>query len=92
MKISRSALTSRCLHRSVVLLSLSLGALAPLPARAIDFGGLANKAVGSGANAARDKAVKEVNTRLLAEDRQGRVDPGIASHRTRAGLCARGNR
>lgn len=52
-----------------VILVLGL-ALVPLPARAIDLGGLANKAVGSGANAARDKAVKEVNARLLAEGRK----------------------
>src|SRR5882724_8017162 len=53
-------------QRSIVILGLALAALAPLPARAIDFGGLANKAAGAG----RDKAVKEVNARLLAEGRK----------------------
>ena len=57
-------------HGVILGLGLALAALAPLPAHAIDLGGLANKAVGSGANAARDKAVKEVNARLLAEGRK----------------------
>src|SRR5438045_9551392 len=44
--------------------------LAVAPARAIDLGGLAKKAVGAGGDAGRDKAVKEVNARLLAEGRK----------------------
>jgi len=40
------------------------------PANAVDLGGLANKAVGAGANAGRDKAVKEVNAKLMAEGRK----------------------
>src|SRR4051812_14340976 len=40
------------------------------PASAIDLGGLAKKAVGAGGDAARDKALKEVNARLLAEGRK----------------------
>ena len=40
------------------------------PARAIDFGGLANKAAKGAGNAARDKAVNEVNKKLLAEGRK----------------------
>ena len=39
-------------------------------ATAIDLGGLAQKAAGAGANAGRDKAVKEVNSKLLAEGRK----------------------
>jgi OOP family OmpA-OmpF porin len=39
-------------------------------ARAVDFGGLANKAAGAAGNAGRDKAVKEVNAKLLAEGRK----------------------
>src|SRR6266536_4884836 len=44
--------------------------LAVARARAIDLGGLAKKAVGAGGDAARDKALKEVNARLLAEGRK----------------------
>jgi OOP family OmpA-OmpF porin len=40
------------------------------PAGAIDLGGLANKAAGGAATAGRDKAVKEVNAKLLAEGRK----------------------
>ena len=40
---------------------------AAAPARAIDLGHLAGKAAGSAAGGARDKAVAEVNARLLAE-------------------------
>ena len=42
----------------------------PVSARALDLGGLAKKATGSAANGARDKAVKEVNAKLLAEGRK----------------------
>jgi outer membrane protein OmpA-like peptidoglycan-associated protein len=44
--------------------------LAPRSARAIDFGSLVGKAVGSAGGAAREKAVKEVNAKLLAEGRK----------------------
>ena len=37
---------------------------------AFDLGGLAGKAAGSAGNVARDKAVKEVNAKLLAEGRK----------------------
>src|SRR6185312_11177087 len=37
------------------------------PASAIDLGGLAKKAVGAGGDAARNKAIKEMNAKLLAE-------------------------
>jgi OOP family OmpA-OmpF porin len=50
-------------------LALTLGftlALAAPPVRALDFGSLTNKAGG----AARDKVVKEVNAKLLAEGRK----------------------
>jgi OmpA-OmpF porin, OOP family len=39
-------------------------------ARALDFGSLAGKAAGAGGNAARDKALKDVNAKLLAEGRK----------------------
>ena len=52
-----------------LLVAALLGLAAP-PAHAIDFGGLANKAAGSAGNAARDKALKEVNAKLLAEGRK----------------------
>jgi outer membrane protein OmpA-like peptidoglycan-associated protein len=45
-------------------------ALSPASAQAIDFGGLAKKATGTAASGARDKAVKEVNAKLLAEGRK----------------------
>jgi OmpA-OmpF porin, OOP family len=44
--------------------------LAPAPAHALDLGGLAKKATGAAAGPARDKAVKEVNAKLLAEGRK----------------------
>jgi hypothetical protein len=47
--------------------ALALNAATPRPARALDFGSLAGKATGAAGNAARDKAVKEANARLLAE-------------------------
>jgi outer membrane protein OmpA-like peptidoglycan-associated protein len=54
------------------LFALTLGGALALagPARAIDFGGLADKAAHSAGNAARDKAVSEVNKKLLAEGRK----------------------
>lgn len=54
-------------------LSAVLGAclmLAPTSASAIDLGGLTKKATGAAAGPARDKAVKEVNAKLLAEGRK----------------------
>jgi OOP family OmpA-OmpF porin len=44
-------------------------ALAPR-AHAFDLGGLTGKAAGAAGNAARDKAVKDVNAKLLAEGRK----------------------
>ena len=44
--------------------------LSPAAAHALDFGSLAKKASGGVATGARDKAVKEVNARLLAEGRK----------------------
>jgi OOP family OmpA-OmpF porin len=63
-------------HRMLlrVLLQLTLGILvcagASGNAAALDLGSLAGKAAGSVGNAARDKAVKEVNAKLLAEGRK----------------------
>jgi OmpA-OmpF porin, OOP family len=52
-------------------LALALGLmLLPVSAHAIDLGGLAKKATGAAAGGARDKAVKEVNAKLLAEGRK----------------------
>ena len=42
-------------------------ALSLSPAHALDLGGLAKKATGAAADGAREKAVKEVNAKLLAE-------------------------
>jgi OOP family OmpA-OmpF porin len=39
-------------------------------AQAVDFGSLAGKAAGAGGNAARDKALKDVNAKLLSEGRK----------------------
>lgn len=47
--------------------ALALAAAGGGPARALDLGSLAGKATGAAGNAARDKAVKEANARLLAE-------------------------
>ena len=60
--------------RTFVLSTLVLAAgalllLAPA-ARALDLGGLAGKAAGAAGNSARDKAVKDVNAKLLAEGRK----------------------
>jgi outer membrane protein OmpA-like peptidoglycan-associated protein len=55
----------------VLGLGLGLGAmLAASPARALDLGSLKGKAAGAAGNAARDKAVKEANAKLLAEGRK----------------------
>jgi OOP family OmpA-OmpF porin len=56
---------------SAFILVLGLGlTLSPAAAHALDFGGLAKKATGAAAGGARDKAVKEVNAKLLAEGRK----------------------
>jgi outer membrane protein OmpA-like peptidoglycan-associated protein len=57
----------------IATLSLVMGAhlvLASTPAHAFDLGGLTKKAAGAAAGGARDKAVKEVNAKLLAEGRK----------------------
>jgi len=58
----------------LLLLQVTLTALVCMGVRkdavALDLGGLAGKAAGSAGNAARDKAVKEVNAKLLAEGRK----------------------
>ncbi len=57
----------------VVSLPLALGlCLMSLPSsvHALDLGGLAKKATGGAATGARDKVVKEVNAKLLAEGRK----------------------
>jgi OOP family OmpA-OmpF porin len=68
-------------RRTIVILGLALAVLAPLPARAIDFGGLANKAAGAG----RDKVLKEVNARLLAEGRKNQCSFKVDSDELVAG-------
>ena len=50
-------------------LAIAMLMVAP-SAQALDMGGLAKKAVGGAATAARDKAAKEVNAKLLAEGRK----------------------
>ena len=54
---------------SGLLVAAAIALSAPA-AKAIDLGGLANKAAGAAGNAARDKALKEVNAKLLAEGRK----------------------
>jgi len=57
----------------IATLSLVMGAqlvLASPRAHAFDLGGLTKKAAGAAAGGARDKAVKEVNAKLLAEGRK----------------------
>jgi outer membrane protein OmpA-like peptidoglycan-associated protein len=56
----------------VILCAAAAGAiaLAAAPALAIDLGSLGNKAAGAAGGAARDKAVKEANAKLLAEGRK----------------------
>ncbi len=57
--------------KSLLLMSLLLGGLTYAPAaRALDLGGLAGKAADAAGNKARDKAVKDVNAKLLAEGRK----------------------
>jgi len=48
----------------------ALPMLPAAPARALDFGSLTGKAAGAAGNAARDKALKEANAKLLAEGRK----------------------
>ena len=62
------ALQNRLSFVGLVMSLVSL--LVVAPARAVDLGGLAKKAVGAGGDAARDKALKEVNARLLVEGRK----------------------
>jgi outer membrane protein OmpA-like peptidoglycan-associated protein len=49
---------------------LAAAALAPRAARAIDFGDLTKKAASGAQSGARQKAAKEVNTKLMAEGRK----------------------
>jgi outer membrane protein OmpA-like peptidoglycan-associated protein len=59
--------------KSIAIFPLVLGLCllsSPPSAHAIDFGGLAKKAASGAAGGARDKAVKEVNAKLLAEGRK----------------------
>ncbi len=51
-------------------LAVCLTGVAASPAQALDLGKLTGKAAGVAGNAARDKAVKEANARLLAEGRK----------------------
>ena len=57
------------ISRTLALACAVTTLLAP-PAQAVDFGSLAGKASGAAGHAARDKAVKEANARLLAEGRK----------------------
>jgi len=59
-------------RRFVLVVMLVLGASlgGGRAARALDLGGLAKSAAGKAAGAGRDKAVQEVNKRLLAEGRK----------------------
>jgi OOP family OmpA-OmpF porin len=69
-------------------LSLTL-ALAPVPARALDLGGLAHKAAGGAASGAREKVSKEVNAKLLAEGRKNQCSFKTDSDAFAAGCDAK---
>jgi OmpA-OmpF porin, OOP family len=63
--------TTYVIARLLGTLALATGAFTAGPAAAqIDLGGLAKKAAGGAATGARDKVVKEVNAKLLAEGRK----------------------
>ena len=62
-------MTKRCLLPCLLAAAFILPVHVPA-ARALDLGGLAGKAAGMAGNAARDKAVKDVNAKLLAEGRK----------------------
>jgi len=64
-------------------------ALAPAPAHAIDLGGLAKKATDGAASGAHDKAVKEVNAKLLAEGRKNQCSFKSDSDEFAAGCDAK---
>ena len=66
---------------AVIAISGALASLGTTPARALDFGSLANKAGG----AARDKAVKEVNAKLLAEGRKNQCSFKVDSDQLMTG-------
>jgi outer membrane protein OmpA-like peptidoglycan-associated protein len=76
-------------RRSPMLLTLvvafTVTAFGAAPARALDFGSLANKAGG----AAHDKAVKEVNAKLLAEGRKNQCSFKVDSDQLVAGCDAK---
>ena len=63
----------------------AVAALGAAPARALDFGSLANKAGG----AAHDKAVKEVNAKLLAEGRKNQCSFKVDSDQLVPGCDAK---
>jgi OOP family OmpA-OmpF porin len=56
--------------RISVITAVLVLATAATPARAVDLGGLAKKAMGSATDSARSKVQKEVNAKLLAEGRK----------------------
>src|SRR5436190_20551555 len=60
----------RAMRTSALVLAVLLVTVSGVPARAIDLGGMAKKAVGSASDAAKGKAEKEVNAKLLAEGRK----------------------
>src|SRR5215831_4364350 len=68
-----------------VIVSFAVAAFAAEPARALDFGSLANKAGG----AARDKALKEVNAKLLAEGRKNQCSFKVDSDQLMPGCDAK---
>jgi outer membrane protein OmpA-like peptidoglycan-associated protein len=72
------------------IFSLSVVFLLHAPAaRALDLGSLAGKAAGVAGNAARDKAVKDVNARLLAEGRKNQCSFKTDSDELEAGCDAK---
>src|SRR3954449_1979388 len=60
----------RAMRTSALVLAVLSVTVSGVPARAIDLGGMAKKAAGSANDAAKGKAEKEVNAKLLAEGRK----------------------
>src|SRR3954451_19510137 len=60
----------RAMRTSALVLAVLSVTVSGVPARAIDLGGMAKKAMGSASDAAKGKAQKEVNAKLLAEGRK----------------------
>lgn len=71
--MNRLTIFPQLFRRQIIVpaaLAILMTGAAASPARALDLNQLTGKAAGAAGNAARDKAVKEANARLLAEGRK----------------------